>query len=71
MTERQWLVDIESGQLISDDGFYYIITKTTNDKKPVVSCKGHPMLAASELGLIREIAAEAYSAYTQHLKGLH
>ena len=71
MTERQWSVDIERCKLTSNDGFYYKVTKAANDSKLTIECIGHPMLSASELDLVREIAAEAYSAYIEYLKDLH
>lgn len=71
MNERKWIINLEIGNLISNDGFQYKISKSTASEKPIINCIGHPMLAASELDLVKEIAAEAYSAYIAYLKDLH
>lgn len=71
MTERQWVVDIERGKLISDDGFYYKVTKPKNSDQRIIKCIGHPMLATSELDLVAHIAEEAYRAYLSFTKACH
>ena len=64
-------MDLETGILNSDDGFYYKLSVSKRNGKLEFLCIGHPMLAPEELYLVDAICQEAYKAYLTRRKALN